>query len=215
MVKTVYQAFSDRAAASSITIASVRIFAFEGDSRSIAEAYPSMWVPSPLALGITKALSGSTLANLVAAARLAEITAVPAVKLSGQRYYAVVGPMGANDLGAYPGATDAIAAASYAAVMAGYTDSLYAAGFDRVVLCTELPTGNATHNTRRNLLNVIYTTAYPGSAVTICDMAADPIMGPDTSFATSPSNWTDSTHPNAAGNLILAGVLAPVLNALT
>lgn len=210
---TVFSAMRSYASANGNSLSDLRLFAFEGDSRSTLATYPSLWTPSPVAVGITKAVSASGMADLNS--RITAMTDMPVGKVSGQRFYAVVGPMGANDLHTTPGATDAIAAAAYAAIVATYCDALYTAGFDEVVLCTELATTNATHDARRALLNDIYRSSYPGAnPVTICDFAADPVMGTDTAFADAPGNWTDALHPNVAGNTILAGVLAPVLNAL-
>ena len=141
------------------------------------------------------------------------MTMVPLMKSGAQRFIAIVGPVGANDLSSYAGATDTIAATAYAATMAAYTDSLYDAGFDDVVLCTELPTTNSTHNTRRNILNPIYTDAYPGEAVTICDFAADATMGPDAA-ASDTNLYSDGTHPTATGQANLEAVIRSVLNGL-
>lgn len=215
MVKTVYQALSDYVAASATAISPLRFFAFEGDSRTTPTAFPSMWTPNPQALGVSYAVSGSGMSHLNS--RIAEIQKVPQVKVAGQLFVAVVGPMGANDLHTTAGATDEIAAATYAGIVATYCDAMYTAGFDHVVLCTELPIAQATsHDARRAILNEIYRNDYPGATpVTICDFAADPIMGPDGSFSTNPSYWTDELHPNATGNAQLGTVLEPVLNGLT
>lgn len=220
-MSSVLSIMTARAALNSITVntSALRVMAFEGDSRTgVSGCFPFIYGPnsSPTVLGINNAVSGSTIANLVS--RVAFMTQIVASKVPGQKFYAVIGPMGANDLSGYAGATDAIAAQNYANAMGAYTDSLIAAGFDGVALCTELPTGDSIHNARRNLLNPIYTgsTSWRTNAVTIIDIAADSIMGPDNSFAVNPTYWTDATHPNATGQARLenqAGIRA-ALNAL-
>ncbi len=214
---SVYSALVARLSASSISISPLRLFAIEGDSRSTVAAWPASYVPASGAIGMTKAVASSTVA--IMAARIANMQAVVAARVAGQKYYAVVGPMGANDLHNYPGATDAIAATAYAAAVAAYCDDLYAAGFEEVVLCTELPVTGATataHNARRAIVNGIYTGSYPGTTpVTICDFAADALMGPDDSAAVNPTLWADALHPSAAGYSRLGSVVAkPVLDAL-
>lgn len=212
-MSTAFDAISARLATSLSVSSATRIFAFEGDSRSGPSQWPGSWTPSPVAIGVAKSISGSDIVALEN--RLPEMTMMAASKRSGDRLYGAL-LFGVNGLSTYPGATDTIAATDYAARIAAYCDNLYAGGFDKVILCTEIASTLAGHNTRRAILNNIYRTAYPGSnPVVICDMGADAIMGDDNSFANNPTYWTDGTHPNATGSAQLASIFAPVANALT
>lgn len=219
-IRTAYVVLQARAAASSIVVTpQSRVGLFTGDSRtgSTTTRWPYVFGPnaSPSVFGANLGISGSTLANLQT--RIAEVTGAVPPNMTGRKIIAVVGQMGANDLATYTGATDAIAAQNYANAVGVYTDALYAAGVTSVALCTEPPVGNGTntHNTRRALLNTIYKTAYPGAhAVTIIDFAADATMGTDTSFTDHPTDWTDSTHQSAAGDVIFEGIARPVINGL-
>lgn len=213
-------------------------FAFDGDSRT--SGVTSTWVgtimPNITGWSVNRGVSGSILIPIAGSARAdmksrlsSLIQILPAAK-NGRKFYAVIGPMGANDLPVVleqspVGVNQTTAATAYANAMATQiVDPLFNAGFDGVVLCTELPTelplDNATkpeHNATRNILNNIYRTAWPGAhALTaIIDFAADSIMGPDNSWSVNPTYWAgDQFHPSATGYARMATIAQPVLTAL-
>lgn len=116
--------------------------------------------------------------------------------------------IGANDL------AGAASADAWLAELQSYLTDRKAAGW-QIVLCTVLPRGDsATHNTRRNYANPILRTWVGTYCDAIADYAADPIMGPDDSFTTSPARWTDAVHPNASGHDLLVPILAAAIDSL-
>ena len=136
----------------------------------------------------------------------------------GATFHAVLGPLGANDLGAYPGASHKNAAANYAShVASDILAPLAALGVTRFRVSTQPPTGNNYHNLWRVFLNTSYRTGMVGAfPVSVIDLAADWIMGPDTSYADHPpygnnEYWIDETHQGLLGNQIYAGIASPVI----
>lgn len=191
-----------------------RIVMFEGDSRT--GGFPYILGPnaSPAVFGVNMAITGSTLANVASRQTIVQGN-FPSSK-NGRKFYIVIGPMGANDLATYTGATDAIAAQNYANALAAISDAYYGYGADKVIVSTELPQSAATtHNARRALLNNIIKTAWPGTnPVSVADIGSDATMGTDTSFTDHPTDWQDGTHPSAAGDAILEPYYRTILNAL-
>jgi hypothetical protein len=219
-VVTSYSYWKSHAALSGITLSgdtTNRIVMFEGDSRTERNTgFPYIFGgnASPKVFGVDMAVGGSALAGI--SSRLSSWQANFPTSKNGRKFYVVIGPMGANDLAGYTGATDTIAAQNYANALAAISDTFYSYGADRVIVSTELPqSGATTHNTRRALLNNIIKTAWPGTnAVSIADIASDATMGTDTSFTDHPTDWDDITHPSAAGHALLEPYYRTIINGL-
>lgn len=191
-----------------------RIYVAEGDSISGGngpECYPFLYGAhdSPAVIGTVWAVGGSSLANLVTRAPLVDAVIPP--NKNGRTFLLSV-LIGANDLAAYPGASDAAAASAYASALAAYCDARRAAGF-KVVVCTILPRTNATHNTRRALVNAQIVTWAGTHADAICDFAADATMGPDAA-ASNTTYYSDGLHPTVTGYGLLEAIIRPALNGL-
>jgi lysophospholipase L1-like esterase len=217
-IRATFPLWQARAALSSVTVngdTTNRIYAAEGDSitaLSTSYSYVFGGNASPVVLGTNWAVSGSTLANLVT--RASYVDAVIPTSINSRKFiFSVL--IGANDLGSYTGATDAIAAANYLAALASYCDARRAAGW-KVVVGTILPiSGGTAHNARRAIVNSAITSSWTSVHCDgVADFAADATMGTDTSFTDNPSKWTDGTHPNTAGHAILETIIRPIINAL-
>lgn len=156
-------------------------------------------------------VTGLTLANLVAKAQgLAAV--IPRTRDTRKFIISVL--IGANDLGGYAGATDAIAAADYTTALFAFYDNLRAMGF-KVVACTILPiSGGTAHNTRRAIVNANIVASVGTHCDAVADFAANATMGGDASFTNFPADWTDGTHPNAAGHVILETIYRTAVNSL-
>lgn len=80
------------------------------------------------------------------------------------------------------------------------------------------PTANFAYesfNAIRNGINASITAKFPGVySNAIADFAANGTMGIDSSFAFTPNNWNDGTHPSSAGQGILAGIMTTAVNSL-
>jgi hypothetical protein len=220
-VESSYSYWKSHAAQSGITMSgdtTNRIVMFEGDSRTERNTgFPYIFGgnASPKVFGVDMAVGGSALASI--SSRLSSWQANFPTSKNGRKFYVVIGPMGANDLGSYAGSSDADAAQNYANALASISDTFYSYGADRVIVSTELAqSGLTTHNTRRALLNNIIKTAWPGTnAVSVADIASDATMGTDTSYTDHPTDWDDITHPSAAGHAILEPYYRTILNGLS
>lgn len=200
-----------RAALSSLTVLTERVYCAEGDSISGASAscFPYLFGAnaSPVVQGVNYAISGSTLANLTSRATTVD-GIIPPNK--GSKKYILSVLIGANDLSGYS------SAANYITDLRTYCAARRAAGW-LVVVCTILPIdGGTTHNSRRATVNTDITTNFVsgGYADAIADLAADATMGPDNSRTLDGTKWTDATHPSAAGHALLEPYLRTAVNGL-
>lgn len=201
-----------RVGLSGLSLLAPRSYHAEGDSITGANSYCFPYVfggnASPVVQGTNWGISGSTLANLNS--RAANVDAsIPPNKGSTNCILSIL--IGANDLATYTGA-----AAQYITDLRAYCAARRSAGWT-VVICTILPIdGNATHNSRRATVNTDITTNFVsgGYADAVADFAADAVMGPDNSRTLDATKWTDATHPNADGHVILEGIIRTVINSL-
>lgn len=213
-ILNVVSVFQARAAASSLTAASAtRVVYTEGDSiSSNTGAWPYLLTPnlSPAAFVGIGAIGGSTLATMAARASTLDAD-LPTL---GSRTAILTVLIGANDLHTYPGASDAIAAASYIAALASYCDARRASGW-KVAVCTILPrTAAAAHNARRAIVNADIVANWVGVHCTsVIDFAANTNMGPDAAAANA-TYYSDGIHPTAAGYAVLETIARPIINAL-
>lgn len=193
-----------------LTLGDVLIIA-EGDSRVDGASYASA-TNYALPTGVTGAskvagISGSVLADVVARAPAQD------AQVRSGHLFIYTGPLiGANDLATYPGASDAAAAAAYWLVLKALLEARVAAEFV-VIPITELPTGTAAHNTRRNIINPLIR-AWGASRWGCIDFAADPTMGPDNAFSLDATLWNDATHPSDLGHAHLGPIYTTVVNAV-
>lgn len=104
--------------------------------------------------------------------------------------------------------------ATYMAALATWLDARRAAGF-KVILCTPLPRVGAfagtNYNIKRAQERAIMLTWVGTHCDYLCDMGADPVMGPDAA-ASNTSLYYDGTHPADTGGANLALLLAAVAN---
>lgn len=182
-----------------------RVYVAEGDSITEATgsyAYLFGANASPAVIGSNKAVSGSTLASLNSRAATVDL----AIASTAQDHILSV-LIGANDLAGYSGG-----AAQYITDLAAYCDARRAAGW-QVVICTILPTTNATHNTRRATVNAAIAGWVGVHADAIADFAANGTMGDDAD-ASNLTYYSDGVHPTAAGQAVLEPILRAAINAL-
>lgn len=215
-IRQAVSTLKSRASRSSITLNTHRILLAEGDSITWGTnttnviGYPGRFAvnSNPIANGVNRAVPGSTLANIISRAS-ADDAVIPGNKNGRTFIYTLL--IGRNDLVGYSGG-----ATQYAADVASFLAARKAAGWDKVVLCTVLPSTVANFNTQRNLLNAIYTGAGWATAHNIdaiCDFAADATMGPD-SAASNATLYGDGTHPTDTGQNNLEVIYRAVINAL-
>lgn len=213
-VRTTAGIFRDRFASTYFN----RILIPTGDSitGSATFDYPYQATYSPAIFGSNRAGGGYTLASLIAQAASVD-GAIPPDAAASRKFILTV-LIGANDLEGIGGVTYPTIA-SYCVALAAYLDARRAAGFI-VVICTILPRTLGGFNASRNSVNdeirlwLTNGLLAPGvHADAICDFAADPTMGPDAA-ASDTTYYSDGLHPTSAGQLILAGVYGPVVNAL-
>ena len=188
-----------------------RIYVSDGDSITVP-TYGYMWKygdydTDPQWYGAAFAQSGNGLSNLVA--RGSNVDRVIPPSISGRDFvFSVL--IGANDLGTY-----GTGSAGYITDLRAYCAARAAAGF-QIVLCTILPIdGDATHNSRRAVVNadIVANPEEYGNCL-VCDFAADAQMGVDNSRTLYPSLWNDTKHPSAAGHDVLETILRPVMNGI-
>lgn len=155
-----------------------------------------------------KAVSGSTVADLVSRAAAVDALLVPAAA----NILSVL--IGANSFG--DGNPNALLA-----TIASYCDARRAAGW-YVILCTVLPRGAppSQFETDRSVANPeLRLWATNGSIVSgkhcdrICDFAADPVMGISTGATNTTYFAGDQTHPTFAGQGRMRDIFWPVLDA--
>lgn len=201
-----------RAALSGISAPRVtRFLAAEGDSITQGGYAPAVTSyaydfgpnAAPVLYGRNNAVSGSTVADLVA--RAPELDAVIPPDTTGRKFILSV-LIGANDLqgaGSVP---------TFLTDLAAYLDARMAAGWI-VVLCTILPQTTVGFNAKRNTANATLVTWAGLHCDDICDFAADPVMGPDAA-ASDVLLYPDGEHPSNVGQSNLEAVYRPVINAL-
>jgi lysophospholipase L1-like esterase len=219
----VYQAVAAtkaRAALSGITsIGTSKWATAEGDSLTsntgaAAGSYEFIGGPSlsPAGNGIAKSLPSATLQGAAGSnslqGRLATDLAVIPTNKQGRTYiYSML--IGRNDGSGWG------TAANYAAAVAAHIATVrVAGGYDKVVLCTILPSTLAGFNTWRNAVNTIFTGvgwAAANGVDAIADFAADATMGPDAA-ASDATYYPDGTHPSNAGQAILGPIWAAAVN---
>lgn len=214
-VRTVAAALKARAALSGLTVGNSKFLAAEGDSITFGTGgtnggYANLFGPnsSPTVNGRVFAIAGSTLANVVS--RLtADAAMLPASKAGRLYIYSLL--IGRNDLLGYPGGT-----AAYAAAVSAHMANVKAAGFDRTVLMTVLPSTVPGFNAERNALNAIYTGvgwSASNNVDVVCDTASDITMGPDAA-ASNVLLYGDGTHPTNLGYTTLETVYRPAINGI-
>lgn len=222
-MRTAYAVLAARAATGGNTItAPARYLIHEGDSISAFAPISQNYVyiaaaaASPAVIGANLAVGSAKLANnsgnsMVERAPVADAI-IPATKAG--RTFILGFLIGRNDgPNSYPVAAD------YATAVAAYIAARRAAGYDKIVLCTILPTSTAlgaAFNPWRNLVNSIYTG--PGWAAAngvdaIADFAANATMGTDTS-ADNATYYPDGVHPSAAGHAILEPIYRAAVNSV-
>lgn len=220
-VETARAALYARAAALSPVVYQ-RVYFAEGHSiPATGGSYAYLFGPnsSPTVVGGVLAIGGSTLATV--SARVAALIAKLPTNRTGRKFIVSL-DIGTNDLYNYPGATDAIAAAAYAAALATVHDTLRAAGI-KTVACTMLPRSDvgligapavAAHNARRALLRTEILTWVGVHCDGVADFGNDATMGPDAASDNVTYYNADKIHPIAAGHAILETIIRPVINAL-
>jgi hypothetical protein len=102
--------------------------------------------------------------------------------------------------------------ATFLAALASFLDGRRAVGF-KVILCTPLPRTGAFAGTNYNIKRAQERAAMLTWVGThcdyLCDMGADPVMGPDAA-ASNTALYADGTHPTPIGSNNLALILAGV-----
>lgn len=182
-----------------------RVYVAEGDSITATDAsYAYLFGAnaSPAVIGANWAVPGDGLAQLQA--RAADLDACVSDTASD---YVLSVLIGANDLAAYTGG-----AAQYSIDLAAYCAARRAAGW-KVVICTILPRTNATHNTRRAIVNADIATWVGVNCDAIADFAANADMGDDAD-ASNLTYYSDGVHPTAAGQAVLEPILRAAINGL-
>lgn len=168
-------------------------------------------------LGLVTAVAGSALGtpadsssvNSLYGRKARDLSVIPTNK-NGRTFILTI-LIGRNDLLGYSGG-----ATQYAANVATYAAAMKAGGFDKVAICTVLPSTLAGFNTQRNLLNAIYTGAGWAAANNIdaiIDLASVSGMGAD-SDASNAANYGDGTHPTNAGYALLEPTFTAGINGL-
>lgn len=211
-IKQAEAALLAHASASGVTRSSgPRVLILEGDSITASSTnYGALVAPnlSPACFGCVFAGPGSSLAAVNARAATLD-KAIPLVKPSGSKYITSI-LIGRNDYGSYT-------PSDYAVAVAGWTSARKAAGWDKVVLVTILPSTASGFNTWRNSVNAIFKGAGWATANgvdAICDFAADATMGPDAA-ASDTSLYPDGTHPSTtAQSTYLEPIYRAVINGL-
>ncbi len=189
-VRAAYNFLSGHAAASSITLATPRIYIAEGDSLTggFTFCYPYLFGPnaSPSVQAADYGTSGATLSTLNS--RAATIDAIIPPN-PGSRKFILSVLLGANDLSGTN--------STFAADLATYCDARRAAGW-KVVVCTVLPSTGGQINTQRGAVNTAIRTWTGVHADAIADFASDGPMGPDAAASKSqPPRSTKSLKPFA------------------
>jgi hypothetical protein len=149
--------------------------------------------------GATKAVTGSTMADVTS--RLTLVTKnITEAKMNGN--YPIVSLLiGANGI---PTLNE----------LQTYWTAIRNTGA-KVVACTILPNAGqpAQWETDRQARNtdIRNSSSYYDA---LADFASDPTMGVVNSFTLTPGNWTDSTHPNAAGHALLKPYYQTAVNGI-
>jgi hypothetical protein len=213
-----------------------RVVVVEGDSKATwgtpnvdATPYTYSWTMvanlSPAAAVMNRAVGGSALnaddgtttsginTSLMRGNRAARLDAALPADKHGVPWILFV------DIGSNAPAT----AAQQAIDIATYCAARKAAGWDKIILTTLLSRtdSGAGFDAYRNAYNVIIKnaswvglTANGGSVDSICDFAADAIVGVDAAPTVNPTYFADGVHPNAAGNVRLEVIARASINGL-
>ncbi|MEJ0046549.1 MAG: LamG-like jellyroll fold domain-containing protein [Rhodospirillales bacterium] len=165
------------------------------------------------------AIGGSRLVNEVARAVTWIDPLIPTDKRGAQYLYS--NWIGHNDIDDYLGITDvSVAAATYAATLAAEVAARKAAGYDKAVVFTVLSRSDSAyplHNQYRNAFNAYIRAAGWAAANgidAICDVAADPNIGPDGASDSLTYYQADHVHLNPAGHAIVKSIWQATLNGL-
>ena len=183
------------------------IYCAEGDSITSAPAIGSYAHKygvnaSTTTFGSVRAVSGSTIADLVSRASAVDAIIPPA--LAGRKPILSV-LIGRNDL-------LTLGTSTWLTNLAAYLDARRSAGWT-VALGTILPATAGGFNVARNTANATLSTWVGTHCDAIIDFAANATMGPDAA-ASNATYYSDGTHPTAAGQVILETVARTVLNSL-
>lgn len=105
-----------------------------------------------------------------------------------------------------------------------YCDARRAAGFEKIVVWTMLPSSDTTRNNnaiaggfaswedKRTQFNTLLRANYAAFADLLVDVGADAIMG-DAARCNDGVYYNDTTHPSALGSSIIAGLIADAITA--
>ena len=170
------------------------------------------------AIGTTNAVSSAKLgvngdaeaANTLWGRKARDLAVIPASK-NGKLYILSI-LIGYTDFAGY--GTNGYT--QYAADVATYAAAMKAGGYDRIILCTELPSTSAGYNAWRNALNAIYTGASwttNNGIDALCRL--DQIAGMGADADASGTNYADGLHPSNAGQILIAPVWAATVNGIT
>lgn len=119
--------------------------------------------------------------------------------------------IGANDLQGYSGGTS-----QYTTDLLAYCAARYAAGWDKIALCTNTPIKPAlqpTFNTARATLAASIRASVGTSCDAVIDFAADPTYGTNAA-ALDVSKYADGEHPTLATQILMGATAAAVINTL-
>lgn len=171
---------------------------------------------SPTVNGVDFAVPGSTLKDQgngvnSLAARAAKADALIPANKNGRLYILTI-MIGRNDINGYAGGTS-----QYISDLKAYAAARKAAGYDRIVLCTILPSTATGLNAARAPFNSTIRAAGWAAANgfdAIVDFDTVSGMGADTD-ASNTTNYPDGTHPSNAGYVLLEPAYRAVINALT
>lgn len=209
-----------RAQASNISVSPAHVYIALGDSitGAFTYAYPYGAGPSlsPGVFGVDLGVAGYILSDVVTN-KLPLVVSMLKQKPAGMKVTTSL-LIGANDLGTYPGASDAAAAAAYtAAIKANVVDVVRGYGAKHVqltILPIDLGTAIAAHNARRAICNPTITGWVASKIIDGCtDIAANATYGPDAAAA-NVSLYPDNIHPSATGQGQFATAHVTTLNAL-
>ena len=169
-----------------------------------------------LTVGAEVAVAGSTLGtsgdapgtSSLYGRKAANLAMIPANK-NGRKFCLTI-LIGRNDGPGWGTAT------AYATAIGVYAGLMKAGGYDKVLLCTSLPSTAAGYNAWRATLNSTIKGggwAASNNVDAICDFDAVTGMGADAD-ASNASNYGDGTHPTNAGYILLEPTYRTAVNAL-
>lgn len=173
----------------------------EGDSITAPHNYPLLYSAARVVV-TDNAVAGSTLTTLNA--RAVALDAQLANRTSHRKYLLSV-LIGYNDFVA------GTSSATFLANLASYLDARKTAGWDYVIVGTQLPSTTSGYNAWRNTNNPTISTWVGSHADAVFDFAANATMGPDAA-ASNLTYYSDGVHPTAAGQVILKNTIAPTID---